>query len=454
MNAGVATTWLGTPPSHWQVAPLYARYEVMLGKMLDAKQIRGGHLAPYLRNVDVQWDSVNVHSLPEMDFEPAGRRRLRLRAGDLLVCEGGEVGRTAMWRGELDECYYQKAVHRLRPLSARDYPRFFFYSMYAAAKGGRFVAGGNVSTIGHLTAVQLRHYRFAFPPSEEQRAIADFLDRETERIDALVAKKQRLIELLQEKRTALVSHFVTKGLDPDVPMKDSGVEWLGRIPSHWRWLTFGRCCTIVKGQVDPTVEPFAEMVLIAPDSIESGTGRILKCETAEEQGAISGKYVGLPGDVFYSKIRPALAKACLVGDAWLCSADMYSVRASRSMTAEYLLLWLLSRPFTMFAVLESMRVAMPKVNRDTLGASPLPVPPLSEQRAIVEVMHEEAKRIDSIVAGVRAADSRVKEYRCALITAAVTGQIDVRTYRAPELDEITEGADRAMAVGAGDEDHG
>jgi type I restriction enzyme S subunit len=183
--------WLGEIPIHWTVAPLYSRYDVALGKMLDASRISGEHLRPYLRNVDVQWDRVNVNGLPEMDFDMADRRRYGLQPGDLLMCEGGEVGRAAVWNGELQECYYQKAVHRLRPHSNLEIPRFCYYVMYASAKAGRFVAGSNPNTIDHLTAVELKHYRFAFPPGNEQRTIVAFLDRETAKLDALVEKKER-----------------------------------------------------------------------------------------------------------------------------------------------------------------------------------------------------------------------------------------------------------------------
>jgi type I restriction enzyme S subunit len=192
--------WLGKIPAHWTVAPLYGRYDTALRKMLDASRISGEHLRPYLRNVDVQWDRINLRDLPEMDFHTADRLRYRLRSGDLLVCEGGEVGRTAVWTGALQECYYQKALHRLRPYTDSDIPRFFYYVMYASSEAGRFTAGTNPNTIDHLTAVQLSRYRFAFPPSNEQANIADFLDRETTKIDAMVAKKERLIELLREKR--------------------------------------------------------------------------------------------------------------------------------------------------------------------------------------------------------------------------------------------------------------
>ena len=112
--------WLGEIPAGWEVAPVYARYEVALGKMLDAKRVTGQCSGPYLRNVDVQWDRVNTEGLPEMDFAPWERDRYSVRPGDLLVCEGGEVDRTAIWRGEIGECFYQKALHRVRPRAEPD----------------------------------------------------------------------------------------------------------------------------------------------------------------------------------------------------------------------------------------------------------------------------------------------------------------------------------------------
>jgi type I restriction enzyme, S subunit len=205
--------WLGEIPEHWEVAPVYARYKVELGKMLDAKRVTGQSSGPYLRNVDVQWDRVNIDGLPEMDFEPRERRRYSVRPGDLLVCEGGEVGRTAIWRGELEPCFYQKALHRVRPRSESESPRLFYYMMYMVAKRGVFAGAGNQNTIDHLTAVQLRHYRFPFAPEREQRAIAAFLDRETPRIDGLVRRVSAVVDRLKEFRTALISAAVTGKID-------------------------------------------------------------------------------------------------------------------------------------------------------------------------------------------------------------------------------------------------
>ena len=205
--------WLGEIPDNWDVAPIYARYEVALGKMLDAKRISGSFPGKYLRNVDVQWDSVNTKELPTMDFSPQERERYGLQPGDVLVCEGGEVGRTAMWQGSAEECFYQKAIHRVRPKSKRDIPRFFFYLMYVLSAKGVFVAEGNPNTINHLTATQFRHYRVVFPLEHQQRAIAAYLDRETTKIDALVAKVREAIDRLRELRTTLIAAAVTGRID-------------------------------------------------------------------------------------------------------------------------------------------------------------------------------------------------------------------------------------------------
>ena len=205
--------WLGQVPALWAIAPVYARYEVALGKMLDAKRISGDSPGQYVRNVDVQWDAVNTHDLPQMDFPPQERDRYGLLPGDLLVCEGGEVGRTAIWRGAVKECFYQKAIHRLRPRSCRDTPRFFFYMMYSLAMRGIFAAGSNQNTIDHLTAIKLSHHRLAFPTSDEQCAIAALLDQEIARIDALLTKVHDAIDRLKELRTALLSAAVTGKID-------------------------------------------------------------------------------------------------------------------------------------------------------------------------------------------------------------------------------------------------
>lgn len=264
------------------------------------------------------------------------------------------------------------------------------------------------------------------PSTEEQAALVAKLDRETARIDALIEKKTRFIELLREKRQALITQAVTQGLDASVPMKDSGVEWLGRVPAHWEVLNFQRVVAIAEGQVDPEQEPYRSMLLIAPNHVESGTGRLIARESAVEQRAESGKYQCNVGDVVYSKIRPALRKACIAPESCLCSADMYPLRGIKGMTNPYLLWFLLSEPFSAFAVLEADRVAMPKINRDSLSRLKVPLPPTSEQAAICAKVGQMTSSIDRLIDRTNKSVALLAERRSALITAAVTGQIDLR----------------------------
>lgn len=278
-----------------------------------------------------------------------------------------------------------------------------------------------------INASDLVSIKIPVPALDEQATIATFLDHETAKIDTLIVKQKRLIELLKEKRQAVISHAVTKGLNPDAPMKDSGVEWLGEVPAHWKMLKFSVAASIRNGQVDPRDEPYSEYTLIAPNHIESGSGRLLATETAAEQGADSGKYLCKAGEVIYSKIRPALVKACISpSDKVLCSADMYPIQGRGELSNEYLLRFILTKEFTAFATLASDRVAMPKINREALAECRVPVPPADEQAQIEEFLESGLLTIDSLVAKAGEAINLMKEHRTALISAAVTGKIDVR----------------------------
>ena len=207
-------SWLGQIPAHWEIISLRMRYSVELGKMLDAKRITGRNSLPYLRNRDVQWDKIIVSNLPSMDISPKEIERYTVKRGDLLVCEGGQVGRCAFWEEQLPTCGFQKALHSLRALNpASDFPRFFFYQMQLAARLGIFAADGNENTIAHLTCEKLRRHRFAFPPYAEQKAIAEQLDSELQQFQDTANRIEREIELLREYRTRLIADVVTGKLD-------------------------------------------------------------------------------------------------------------------------------------------------------------------------------------------------------------------------------------------------
>lgn len=230
--------WMPEMPAHWETAALKHRYSQCLGKMLDSKRITGSHLLPYLRNVDVQWDRINVNNLPEMDIAPSEYDRYTVREGDLLVCEGGEVGRCALWSGQLTVCGFQKALHRIRPRTEQDVPRFMYYVLLAAGNANAF-SEGRVSTIEHLTGDRLRAHRFPFPPLAEQNAIAEHLDRKTAAIETVIESAHRQIDLVHEYRKRLTSDVVNGKLDvreaSAVTRPDSDHwEEAGRTPRHRR----------------------------------------------------------------------------------------------------------------------------------------------------------------------------------------------------------------------------
>lgn len=203
-----AIDWLGDCPAHWGTPALGAFYSTQLGKMLNAEAAAGPNQRRYIKNTNVQWDSFSLDELPTMSFDAADRRRCRLADGDLLVCEGGEVGRSAVWPGEDQEIYFQKALHRVRPLENGN-TRFVMYCLWAAAKLDVFAVEGNQATIVHLTGEKLREHRFPMPPPDEQGAIVERIDQTRHRAESAISTVAQQVELLRERRQALITAAVT-----------------------------------------------------------------------------------------------------------------------------------------------------------------------------------------------------------------------------------------------------
>ena len=206
--------------------------------------------------------------------------------------------------------------------------------------------------------------------------------------------------------------------------KDSEYEWLGEVPEHWDVIAFKHCASIESSLVDPQLPEHIGRTLIAPNHVESGTGRILAEETAGDQGADSGKYLYHQGAVVYSKIRPALAKACIPREGGLCSADMYPLTPRSDVDSRFLLYVLISDFFTDQAVLASERVAMPKVNRETLNDFRIARPPLAEQRQLAAYLDRKTAEVDTLIQKKQALIARLGELRAALIHRAVTKGLD------------------------------
>lgn len=202
--------WIGEVPAHWDVHKLHWQFSVELGKMLDQKRITGRHSVPYLRNQDVQWGQINSEGLPSMDIKPEEYERYTVKAGDLLVCEGGDVGRAAIWTS--GPIGYQKALHRLRPRAEAN-PKFMYYLLIAAKSKGAFDSDDAKATISHLPADKFRQVRFPFADEQAQESICTYLDSALLSLDRLTSRVQSSIGLLTERRSALITAAVTGQID-------------------------------------------------------------------------------------------------------------------------------------------------------------------------------------------------------------------------------------------------
>ncbi|WP_229289100.1 restriction endonuclease subunit S [Burkholderia pseudomallei] len=415
--------------------------------MLDEKRITGEHLAPYLRNVDVQWDRINVENLPEMDFSGSDLVRYALTIGDLLVCEGGEVGRAAIWQGELNECYYQKALHRLRcwdPTS--DTPRFMLYLLRAATSLNVFTASEGKSTIAHLTAETLRSYRFAFPPLHEQKQIVSFLDRETGKIDALIAEQEKLLTLLAEKRQATISQAVTRGLNPNAPMKDSGVAWLGEVPAHWKVRKASYDCDVLSGFAFPSAGFSLDdsgVKLLRGVNVGIGALRwddVVYWNRVPNDGLDTFEL--RPGDIVLGMDRPWISgglRVARVSDddiPCLLLQRVAAIRTGTALHADYLYLMLQAGYFFDHCSPEMTGVSVPHISPEQIRSFVIPVPPFDEQFEIAAFVNTEGAKLDALRVEAQRSIELLKQRRSALIAAAVTGKIDVRGAVAQEQEEL------------------
>lgn len=191
------------------VGPVYAYFDVQLGKMLNPDRASGLNQHPYLRNANIQWYEINTDDLATMSFEPDEYRRYELRSGDLLVCEGGYVGQSAVWDGRFSPCFYQKSLHRVRATRHVPVEWLMYWLRYAKALG-TFDANGNVATISHLTGEQLAEYRIPIP--EDGRHHVDELNSEITAIRETQRRMEAANTVLAERKQALITAAVTGGI--------------------------------------------------------------------------------------------------------------------------------------------------------------------------------------------------------------------------------------------------
>ena len=444
MTAQVAIPWLsGGSPSRWERVRVSRAFSIQLGKMLqnEPSSIRDEKV-PYLKSLHVQWSGINTEDLPLMWANPAEIARYGVNGGDLLVCEGGEVGRAAVLGRADPRTIIQNAVHRVRAVR-ENHANYLRYVLALAAGAGWFEVVCNRATIAHLTVDKLGSLEIPLPPPNAQRAIAEFLDRKTAAIDSLIQKKERLIELLQEKRQALITQAVTKGLDPSVPMKDSGVEWIGEIPAHWNVKRLMR--------LTPDSRQIMYGIVLPGPNVDGGIPIIKSGNCVQERLSLdqlnrTTREIEAPyararvreGDIVYS-IRGSVGSAALV-PAEIEGANLTQDAARIAPREDVDSLWLLYvvQSHAVWSQLQAgvLGATVKGINIRDLKRPMVPVPPGGEQRAIAARVDAEVKRIDYLSESSARSCNLLREYRQALISAAVSGELDIAAEPAVDLEHF------------------
>ena len=246
---------LAETPDNWIQASVGYFCDVQLGKMLqNDPSSEGDELKPYLRAINVGKEGLDLNHEFTMWIRPQEVDRFRLTKGDVLVSEGGDAGRAAIFDAD-GEYYFQNAINRVRPnLHDKIEPAFIYYWFTVLKITGYVEMICNVATIPHFTAEKVKAAPLALPPLDMQRRIVRFLDEKTVQIDGLIEKKRALLDRLAEKRQALITRTVTKGLNLDAPMKPSGIDWLGDIPAHWELLPLKRRIVSIEQGWSPSAD--------------------------------------------------------------------------------------------------------------------------------------------------------------------------------------------------------
>jgi type I restriction enzyme S subunit len=400
--------WLGQVPGHWDVVQFKQFVDIQNGS--DHKHVEQAEGYPVLGSGGVFTNA--------SDFLYDGESVLLGRKGTIdkpLHING------RFWT--VDTMYWTK----INPAASG---RFTYYSALIIP----FDYYSTNTALPSMTKGALSSHSVARPPLSEQIQIAAFLDRETTKIDGLVAEQRRLMALLKEKRQAVISLAVTRGLNPDAPMKPSGIEWLGDVPAHWEVVRLKQLvvesvagpygASLTKGMYSASGYRVYGQQQVIPDDFSIGD-YFISAEKYEEMH----RYKVFPDDLLVS-VMGTIGQVAVVPTSiapGIINPRLVRYRCGPLIRPRYLQRVLMSRQHQEHLALESRGTTMDGLNMQTLGRVPVPIPPNTEQLQILEYVADQARKFDALTSEAQRAIDLLQERRTALISAAVTGQIDVRS---------------------------
>ena len=418
--------WLGEVPEGWIVTKTIRFFKIAMGQTILKEDLVE----------DGEWP---VFSATEGDhyFGRVNVANIRLIPGDIVIpARGNSIGAVKIVKEPCTTTQTTIYCHQLH--GGKLLPKYVFHYL----KGGKENLFYFTQTaIPQITVEEVGSNPILIPPYGEQQAIADFLDRETAKIDALVAEQENLIALLKEKRQAVISHAVTKGLDPTVPMKDSGIEWLGEVPAHWKISSLGRITTsrcdgpFGSGLKSEHYTDFGVRVIrlqnIRLGSFDNADFAYIDPSYYEDK--LTGHEV-VHGDVLIAGLgdeRNMVGRACVapIGiEPAMVKADCFRFRLDFSIACSGFIAVQLSVSASHDAGVLSTGSTRSRIPLSAMGSRKIAYPPVEEQKEIIAYLNTETAKLDDLTTEAQHTIDLLKERRSALISAAVTGKIDVRGY--------------------------
>lgn len=434
-------SWLGSVPSHWAVYPLKRELEFITSGSRGWAEHYADEGALFIRIGNLTRDSIKL-DLSDIQRvavpDGAEGERTRVRPGDLLFSITAYLGSVAVVPDGLEHAFVSQHVALARLKAGNVMPAWAAH-VAASTLGKTFLeTRGYGGTKVQLSLDDVAELVVPVPPLDEQASIATFLDRETEKIDALIAEQERLLALLAEKRQAVISHVVTKGLNPVAPMKDSGVAWLEEVPAHWRVaslarVTRERCDGPFGSGIKSSHYTDQGALVIRLQNIRAGRfsmGEPVYLDADYFQSELQGHAV-TGGDVLIAGLgddNNLLGRACVAPDNLgpaLVKADCFRFRLIEEMCPEFV-----AYQLSAGAAFDAGRLATgatrSRMPLGTMAGRVVAFPPREEQEKISSKITEVLKGLDYLASEAETGIALLQERRAALIAAAVTGQIDVR----------------------------
>ncbi len=431
--------WIGEIPVDWRVAH-YRRIttRIVVGIAEAATHAYRESGVPIIRTTNLKKGEIQTEKLLYLD--PQFVKSLESKAvykNDLLTVRTGNAGITAVVPKILDksQCFTMLISTLIDGYS----PKYYYYFINSNMGQTYFDITAWGTAQKNISVPILGFCHIPIPSFIEQKQIANFLDHKTHLIDTLIEKKKRLIDLLKEERTAVINEAVTKGLDPDVPMKDSGIECLGEIPEHWDVV---RLKNLVVDKIMYGANESAELEdRSLPRYIritDFGNNGLLKKDTFKSLPfEIAEQYLLEEGDVLFARSGATVGKtyqfvnyqgqACFAGYLIKATADKNKI------LSKYLYLFTLSGAYESWKNSIFIKATIQNIGADKYNNLKISTPPIDEQKQIIKYLENETSRIDTIATKTKKEIELLQEYRTALISEVVTGKIDVRDWKAPEI---------------------